>query len=56
MLGIAIGIGVLAFRTSSAPAGRMTATLSVLLVVPALLLLVVGGICVASGLPIPRAG
>lgn len=55
LLAIAIGIGVLALRTPSALVGRTT-TLGVLLVVPALLLLVVGGICVASGLPIPRAG
>lgn len=56
LIAIAIGIGVLALRTSAAPADRPTATLSVLLVIPVLLLLVVGGICVASGLPIPRPG
>jgi hypothetical protein len=56
MIALAVGIGVVAVRTSSAPGAPTTTTLGVLLVVPVLLLLVVGGICVASGLPIPRAG
>jgi hypothetical protein len=55
MLGIAIGIGVVALRTPAPAAMRTPADLGLLLVVPVLLLLVVGGICVASGLPIPRA-
>jgi len=56
MLGVAVGIGVLAVRSSSGQPGGAPVELGVLLVVPFLLLLVVGGICVASGLPIPRAG
>jgi hypothetical protein len=55
MLAVAIGVVVVALRTASSPGSRATETLGVLLVVPLLLLLVVGGICVASGLPIPRA-
>jgi hypothetical protein len=55
-LAIAIGIGVLVFRSGPAPAGPSTTTVGVLLVIPLLLLLAVGGICVASGLPIPRVG
>lgn len=56
LLAIAIGIVVLVFRAKSAPTGRSTVTFGVLLAIPVLLLLVVGGICVASGLPIPRLG
>jgi hypothetical protein len=56
ILALAVGIGVVAVRSSSASAGRSPVELGVLLVVPLLLLLVVGGICVASGLPIPRPG
>jgi hypothetical protein len=56
MLGVAVVIGVLAARSSPGTAGRVPVEFGVLLVVPLLLLLVVGGICVASGLPIPRAG
>jgi hypothetical protein len=55
---IAIGVGIiiLAVRTRPSTAVGPPATLGALLVVPVLLLLVVGGICVASGLPIPRPG
>ena len=56
LLGIAIGIGVLVLRAKPAPTGRSTVTFGLLLAIPVLLLLVVGGICVASGLPIPRLG
>ena len=55
-LTLAIVIGVLIARTSTPPSERTNASLSLLLVVPVIFLLVVGGICVASGLPIPRAG
>lgn len=54
LLAIAIGIGVLVLRAKPAPNGRSTVTFGLLLAIPVLLLLVVGGICVASGLPIPR--
>lgn len=56
LLAIAVGIGVLVWRAKPASAGRSTATLGLLLAIPVILLLVVGGICVASGLPIPRLG
>lgn len=56
ILALAVVIAVVALRTSSPPSERTTAALSTLLVVPVILLLVVGGICVVSGLPIPRAG
>jgi hypothetical protein len=52
----AIGIGWLVLNNSSPRSERTTATLSVLLVVPIIFLLLIGGICVASGLPIPRVG
>ncbi len=52
----AIFVAWLALRTSSPPSERTTATLNMLIVVPMLFLLAVGGICVASGLPIPRVG
>jgi len=55
-LAIAIGIVFLVFRAGPAPARPSTTTVGVLLVIPLLLLLAVGGICVASGLPIPGAG
>jgi len=53
---IAIGIVIVVFRSGPAPAGPSTTTVGVLLVIPLLLLLAVGGACVASGLPIPRVG
>ena len=53
---LAIVVGFLIARTSTPPSERTTASLGLLLVVPVIFLLVVGGICVASGLPIPRAG
>lgn len=56
MLLIGIGLVVLVLRTGSAPSQRTTATLGLLLVAPVLLLVAIAGICVASGLPIPRAG
>jgi len=43
-------------RRPATTGARSDATMGVLLVLPLLLLLVVGGICVASGLPIPSAG
>jgi len=55
-LAIAIGIVIVVFRSAPAPAGPSTTTVGVLLVIPLLLLLAVGGACVASGLPIPRVG
>jgi hypothetical protein len=48
--------GVWLLRRPARPGGHGPTALGVLLAMPILLLLVVGGICVASGLPIPRAG
>ena len=56
ILGIAIGLAVLAFRRGPAPTTRSTATFGVLLSVPVILLVIVAGLCIATGMPIPRAG
>ena len=53
-LGLAIVFVVLAFRTTPKPSRRSRETLGALLSLPVVLLVLVAGICVATGLPIPR--
>ena len=55
-LAFAVGLAILALRRRSTPSGRTTATLGLLLSVPVILLGVIAGLCVATGLPLPSAG
>jgi len=56
LLATAIALLVLVYRRGSVPTTRSTATLAALLSVPVILLVIVAGLCIATGLPIPRAG
>lgn len=56
VIGIALGLVALVLRRSPAPSRRSAATLGALLSVPVILLVIVAGLCVATGLPIPTGG
>jgi hypothetical protein len=58
VIAIAIGVAlaVLVLRRGPPTTGRATATLGTLLSVPVILLVIVAGLCVITGMPIPRAG
>ena len=56
VIGIAVGLIALVLRRNPAPRRRSAATLGALLSVPVILLVIVAGLCVATGLPIPTSG
>ena len=56
LIAIAIALVVLVLRRSPAPSRRATQTLGVLLSIPVILLVIVAGLCIATGLPIPHNG
>jgi len=56
LIGLAVALVVLVIRRPPKPSGRVTATLGGLIAVPMVLLVIVAGLCVATGLPIPGVG
>jgi hypothetical protein len=55
VIGLGVGLAVLVLRQGPSTR-RSTATLGTLLAVPVILLVIITGLCVATGMPIPSAG